>query len=183
MHLEGRFAGPLAFFKAEGLSTTRTPAAITAAAEDAAFFIHAPADEAALEAATEREDDALLDAVDGFEEDAAEIAVGLVGDEELLAEGAEFAAAGVADDGGGGVADLAVNEIHSGRQEFFDALTFLDHAARITTGPGFFAATVALKGLGDRIHRPRSHVRSLIIPDIATRMALEGARDEVLERA
>jgi hypothetical protein len=117
MHFEGRFAGPLAFFEAEGLAAASAPAAITAADEDAAFFIHAPADEAAGEAAAEGEDDALFDAVDGFQEDAAEIAVALIGDEELLRERAEFAAAGVADDGGGGVADLAMHEIHGGREE------------------------------------------------------------------
>lgn len=158
MDFKRQLAGPFEFLKAEGLATTGTPPTVAAASVKMTFGIHAPADEAAGEAGAERNDGSLFDAVDGFEKDAADVAVALVGNEHLLLEGAKLAAGFIAEDEGGGVADLAVDEIHGGRKQLLDAFALGDDAVGIAIRIGFTALAVALESFGDGIERTRAHV-------------------------
>ena len=118
-----------------------------------------------------------------FEEDAAEIAVALVGDEELLAERAELSAAQIADDGDGGVADLAVHQVHGGRQELLDALALQHHAVGIAAGSRLAALAFALEASGTGSIGRGPMFGALSYQTLPAGMSLEGAGHEVLQRA
>jgi|GEM_PF-6993360 len=114
MDLKGDLARPLQLLKAIGLPPACAPAAITAAGIQTPVRIHSPADKATGKAAAKGNNNPLFHPLDGLQEDAADAAVALVGDEELPLKGAELAAGFVADDEGGGVADLAMDHVNGG---------------------------------------------------------------------
>src|SRR4051794_17819808 len=94
----------------------------------------------------------------------------LIADEELFLEGAELAARQVAVDAAGGLAHLAVGELHTGRHQMRDALGLVDH-------PRLAAAVGDLRRLAE-ILRFR-----LVVPAETARMADEAADGQVLETA
>lgn len=113
--LERGFAGPFHAVEVEGLVATGGPAAVRPADEEDAAVIELGGNDAALESFEEMEGRALIDAVDLFEENTLHLRVGLLADVNLPGPGAEFSAAEVGDDGGGGLADFAVWEDDGGR--------------------------------------------------------------------
>src|SRR5690606_17314239 len=121
------------------------------------------------EALAEGEAGPLVMAVDLFQEDAHDRAVGLVADEELLLERAELAAGQVAHDACGRLPHLVVGEEHGRRLEFGNLLGF-DHDA---------AATLRIS----RTLPHRGNGRRMLVPLVAAGMPHKLAWAEPLQAA
>lgn len=161
MDLEGHLAGPADALEGERLAAARGPAAVGAADEERAILGLAHGDDAGLEAFQEMEHRALVEAVDLFEVDALDLRVGLLADEHLLLPRAEFAAAEIAGDAAGRLADLGMRQDDGGRDELGELLPLGEDAGGIG----------GLRWRGEFV----------AVPVVAARVALEGSGLEPLQ--